>query len=65
MYICICNKITDTEINREIEKGARTLEDLNEKLGVASQCGKCGKCARKLIKDKVSEMNSFPINFVY
>ncbi len=65
MYICLCNKVTDTQINREIEEGARNLADLTERLGVASQCGKCGKCARNMIKEKVNEMNSFPIEFVY
>lgn len=65
MYICICNKVTDTQIYREVEDGARSLNDLNERLGVASQCGKCGQCARNLIKEKVKEIKSFPVNFVY
>lgn len=64
MYICICKKITDTQIHQEVENGATTLKELSKRLGVSTQCGKCGKCARNMIRRKVSEMASFPINLV-
>lgn len=64
MYICICKKITDTQIHHEVENGATTLDELSRRLGVATQCGKCGKCARKMIRRKVSEMAYFPIDVV-
>ena len=60
MYICICKNITDTQIYEEVEKGARTLEDVSKRLGVSTQCGRCGKCARNMIRRKVSEMTYFP-----
>jgi bacterioferritin-associated ferredoxin len=41
MYVCICNAVSDKDINREIEAGARTLEQLREKLNVATGCGHC------------------------
>jgi bacterioferritin-associated ferredoxin len=41
MYVCICNAVTDTDINREIDAGAVTLEQLRAKLNVASSCGRC------------------------
>lgn len=64
MYICICKKITDSQIHQEVENGASTLNDLSERLGVATQCGKCGKCARNMIRRKVAEMAYFPIDVV-
>jgi bacterioferritin-associated ferredoxin len=64
MYICICKKITDTQIYQEIEKGATTLKELSEQLGVSTQCGKCGKCARNMIRHKVSDMASFPADAI-
>jgi len=60
MYICICKKITDTQINLEVENGATTLQEVSKRLGVSTQCGKCGKCARNMIRHKVSEMAYFP-----
>ena len=64
MFICICKKITDTQIHQEVENGATTLDELSKRLGVATQCGKCGECARNMIRRKVSEMAYFPVNVV-
>lgn len=61
MYICICKQITDGQIHQEVENGASTLEELGERLGVAT---KCGKCARNMIRRKVSEMAYFPVDVV-
>lgn len=64
MYICICKKITDTQIHQEVENGATTLDELSRRLGVSTQCGKCTKCARNMIRRKVSEMQYFPVDVV-
>lgn len=49
MYVCICRSVTEGKINQAVSNGARTLRDLNQQLGVASQCGKCGQCARQAL----------------
>ena len=41
MYMCICNSVSDTQIRKEIEQGARTVGDLSTRLGVGGQCGRC------------------------
>ena len=64
MYVCICKKITDTQILQEVERGASTINEISEKLGVATQCGKCKKCAQKMIKRQVADMQYFPINIL-
>jgi bacterioferritin-associated ferredoxin len=51
MYICICNQVTETQLLEEIERGAKTVRQLRENLGVAIQCGKCGKCVKRCIKE--------------
>jgi len=51
MYICICNKVTDTQIKNAVDEGASTIDDLRTELGVASQCGQCGNCAKTLINE--------------
>ncbi len=55
MYVCVCRGVTDSHIRREVEAGARTMGELNRRLGVASQCGKCGKCARSVLKEALAE----------
>jgi len=41
MYVCVCNAVSDREINLAIESGAATLDQLRERLNVATVCGHC------------------------
>lgn len=49
MYVCVCRAVTDKQIKRAVEEGARSMRDLRERLGVCSACGKCGPCAKELL----------------
>jgi bacterioferritin-associated ferredoxin len=50
MYVCLCNAITEREVTAAVDLGARTLEDLQHGLGVATCCGKCADCACALLE---------------
>ena len=41
MYVCICNNVTESDIDRAISDGAISLGCVKEKLGVATCCGQC------------------------
>lgn len=45
MYICICNGITERDIEHCMSRGAGSLEDLQRELGVAAGCGCCREAA--------------------
>ena len=49
MYVCVCNAVTDREIRNAVAKGARTLADLRQSLGVGTCCGRCEECAQRLV----------------
>lgn len=49
MYVCICNGITDKQIRAAVAEGVTSLRQLEDKLGVASQCGSCAEHALSLI----------------
>lgn len=49
MYVCICKRITDSQIHDAIGRGARRLEDLSRELGVATGCGQCACYANELL----------------
>ncbi|MBY0269367.1 MAG: (2Fe-2S)-binding protein [Burkholderiales bacterium] len=51
MYICVCNGVTEREIRSSIEAGARSLDDLQRELGVASGCGQCKQEAKCLLRE--------------
>jgi len=51
MYVCVCNAVTDSEVRSCAHDGARSLADLRERLGVATDCGRCARYARALLKE--------------
>jgi len=53
MYVCLCKGVTDKQIQRAVDQGARTMRDLRQEFGVGSQCGKCTCCARDVMHDAI------------
>ena len=60
MYICICNAITDRDIAKAAESGARSQEDLARELGVGLGCGRCTSCAKSILVECVSRLACAP-----
>ena len=58
MYICLCNAITERQIVRAAEDGARSHEDLAHGLGVGLGCGRCTSCAKALLIETVARITS-------
>ena len=46
--------MTDSQIRRAIQEGARSMRALRQRLGVCSDCGKCGPCAREVLREYVA-----------
>ena len=49
MIICLCNNISEKEIEDAIEKGSTKATDVYDALGCKPQCGSC----MDFIKDKI------------
>ncbi len=56
MYVCICNAVTDREIEAAVDAGARRLRDLRRGLGVAGRCGKCAAQAKDILQARKAEL---------
>ena len=41
MYICICNAVTDFDINQAVANGADNVRQLEVRLGAGANCGAC------------------------
>lgn len=41
MFICVCNAITERQVQEAVATGARSLSDLEAQLGVGGCCGCC------------------------
>jgi bacterioferritin-associated ferredoxin len=49
MYICICNAVTDKQIEQAVRNGACRMRDLRNQLGVADACACCAESARRCL----------------
>jgi len=49
MYVCLCNAITDGQVQDAINEGACSVDCLRSRLGLASQCGKCATYAETML----------------
>ena len=45
MFVCVCNAISDRQIQETVAAGATSLTDLQNTLGVATSCGCCADLA--------------------
>lgn len=64
MYVCICRAVTEQDIRAALDKGACTMRDLRQCLGVCSDCGKCGQYARKLLIEHRELQQTSPMNLI-
>lgn len=55
MFVCICNAITDRQIQETVAAGARSLSDLQAQLGVATCCGCCSDLAASYLTGSGSQ----------
>lgn len=51
MYICVCNAVTERDIDGAVAEGCCTLRELREQTGLGGCCGRCTQCARDVLKD--------------
>lgn len=49
MYICVCNAISERQVQDAIAQGATDLGDLQARLGVATCCGRCADTATEYL----------------
>lgn len=61
MYVCICNAVTDRDIRDAVEGGARGLEDLRDRLQVATCCGACEDTANACLSQHVRPGEASPV----
>ena len=54
MYVCICQAITDRQIERAVDSGIDSVDALRDTLGVASCCGSCEVTAETIVADRLA-----------
>ncbi|BBD78858.1 (2Fe-2S)-binding protein [Aerosticca soli] len=59
MYICLCRAVTDRDIRRAVDEGARSFAQLQERTGCSTCCGCCSADARACL-DEALEQTAAP-----
>ena len=63
MYVCVCNGVTERDIQQAVCEGACSMRDLRQQLGVASQCGRCATCAKAVLDQEIqhAQVTHYPL----
>jgi bacterioferritin-associated ferredoxin len=51
LYICICNAVTDGQVEACARSGVCSVEELSMHLGVGAGCGRCRETAAALLQE--------------
>ena len=54
MIVCICNAVSDREIEDAVDQGLTSLEAVRDELGVANTCGTCACEAERVLQAKLN-----------
>jgi bacterioferritin-associated ferredoxin len=55
MYVCICNTVTEKDIQQAVKQGVSSLEMLSENMQVSNDCGCCADHASKVLAAAINE----------
>ena len=60
MYVCLCNNVTERDIDKAVRDGARTLQCLAESLAVSTCCGQCACFAEERLQAALNTLVPAP-----
>jgi len=58
MLVCICNGISDKDIDSALQEGATSYKALQARLGLGGNCGQCASFAKQMVSDKIALVQS-------
>jgi bacterioferritin-associated ferredoxin len=60
MIVCLCHRVSDRDIHREVAAGAQCFDVLQDQTRVASSCGSCHDCAREVFESACARVLAVP-----
>ena len=58
MIICICNNISDRKIKQLIGGGEYRFKEIQQRLGVSTNCGQCKAIVLDIIESEYNKINT-------
>jgi len=54
MFVCLCQQVKDTDIERTVAEGARDFADVQALTGAGTCCGQCSEFAKELSQSLIN-----------
>lgn len=58
MIVCVCHRVSDQHIAREVRSGCDSFDELQSDLRVGTACGACTDCAREAFEGAQREQGA-------
>lgn len=58
MIVCICNQVTERDIQHAAADGCSSLRELKKTTGLGSQCGTCCQDGKEVLKCCMADMKA-------
>lgn len=58
MIICICNNVTENDIEQAIDNGAMSMAQISRKTELGTGCGGCLQNAKAILEGRLAELIS-------
>ncbi len=55
MYVCLCKAVTEREVRSCIAEGADSMPRLQQRLGVATGCGRCQCDIERMLDERCGD----------
>ena len=55
MYVCVCNAVTERQVEAAVREGTTTLRQLRRDLGVTADCGCCARYAHNCLRSALAQ----------
>lgn len=60
MIICMCHRVSDRDIAREVAAGCASFDELQQELRVGTACGSCLDCVHETFHAQASASHAGP-----
>ena len=58
MLVCVCNGISDKQIDSALANGSSNFKDIRSELGIGNCCGQCVPFAKEMVNNKITEVQT-------
>ncbi len=56
MIICVCNNVSESDIDAAVANGAQSINQLSQKTGLGTGCGGCLETAKSLLNGRLDAL---------